>query len=145
MEFSSFDIVTPNFDNNLSVKIPDLQYDKTGTLRETFIDIKKVYLKNPYDDSPYSAYGYGDHALIDVKNNNINSGDNILILKDSFANVVTPYLSLGTSHIFEVDKRYFNGSIKDFIKKNDVNKVIILYYPGSLYYDFNSESQFDFE
>lgn len=141
----NFDIVTPNFDNNLTVKIPDLQYDKTGTLRETFIDIKKVNLKNPYDDSPYSAYGYGDHALIDIKNNNINSGDNILILKDSFANVVTPYLSLGTSHIFEVDKRYFNGSIKDFIKKNDVNKVIILYYPGSLYYDFNSESQFDFE
>lgn len=139
-----FDIITPNFDNSLTVKIADLQYEKTGTLKETFIDMKKVHLKNPYYDSPYSAYGYGDHALIDIKNNNIEDGDNILILKDSFANVVTPYLSLGVNHIFEIDQRYFNGSIKEFIEKNNIKKVIILYYPGSLYYEYNSVNQFAF-
>lgn len=137
-------IITPIYETNLTVEIPDLEYKKTGSLKDTLIDIKKVHLKNLYADSAYSVYSYADRPVKKVTNNLIEDNEKILILKDSFADVVMPYLSLGTQNIYEVDQRYFDGSIKSFIEKNGITKVIVMYYPGSLHDDVNNKLLFNY-
>ena len=123
-----FNLIIPKFENNLTVNIPDIDFNKTGTFMETLIDNELLDT-----DYLYTAYGHADRALIHTKNNMINSKDNVLLLKDSYGDVLLPYLALGLENIYEIDQRYFNGSIKSFIEKNNITKVILLYYPGSLH------------
>ena len=129
-----FDIIFPIFETNISIKVPNLDIDKTGDFRETLI--YEDYINEDYYNAPvYSTYEYGDKAVKIIKNNLVNDNERVLVLKDSFADVVTPYLSLGLNTVYEVDLRYFNGSIKNFIEKNDITKAVMLYYSGSLYDD----------
>ncbi len=66
--------------------------------------------------------------------NNIlaNNRTKLLIIKDSFADVVVPFLYSQFAHTDVVDLRYFSGSIRAFIKKNKPNIVIVLYHIGRL-------------
>lgn len=129
-----FDIIYPNFETNISIKVPNLEIDKTGSFRDTLLD--ENFISDDYYNAPvYSTYEYGDKAVKIIRNNMVKDNEKILILKDSFADVVTPYLSLGVNNIFEMDLRYFDGSVKAFIEKNNITKVIMLYYSGSLYDD----------
>lgn len=137
----NFDVIYPNFETNISIKIPSMEIDKTGSFREILID-ENFISKDYYNATVYSTYDYGDKAVKAIKNNFVKDNEKILILKDSFADVVTPYLSLVANNIYEVDLRYFNGSIKSFIEKNNITKVIMLYYSGSLY---NQKDLFEYK
>ena len=143
-KLEDFNIISPIFDTNLTIEIPSLDVNKTGTFREALINDSLIGSKDYYRNTTYLAYGYGNKALVHVKNNLIeNSTENILFLKDSFGIVVLPYLSLGVGNIYEIDQRSFDGSIKKKKKKNNITKVIMLYYPGSL--DTMEESLFTYE
>ena len=62
----------------------------------------------------------------------------LLILKNSFANVVSPFLALETENVSIIDLRYFNGSLKAYIKEYDPDLVMILYH-GNAVLDPNDE------
>ena len=123
-----FNILMPNFETNITVEVPSIEINKTGTTRETLIDNELLYNIDSYNNSMYDAYSYGNKDLIYTKNNLIKDDEKILLLRDSFSNVVLPYLSLGVENLYSIDQRTFDGSIKQFIEKNGITKVIILYY-----------------
>ncbi len=121
-------IITPKFDTNLTVEIPDKGLYKQGTLSETLIDYSKLNYRDIYKSNCYSTYGYGNKAIVKIHNNNIKDGKKLLIIKDSFTNVVYPYLSLGIEDCCIVDLRYFDGSIKTYISEYNPDTVIVMYY-----------------
>lgn len=127
----NFDIVLPNFKTSITVTVPEKGIEnKTGDVWETLFDKEELKKKDYYDSSEYSAYGYGNWSLVHAKNNNVKDGEKVLILADSFSGVLTPYLSLGVEEIYKLDLRKFNGSVKSFIEKNNITKVMMLYFPG---------------
>ncbi|MDR2393356.1 MAG: hypothetical protein LBD93_04285 [Treponema sp.] len=65
------------------------------------------------------------------------------MIKDSFANVVSPFLSMGVGDLHILDLRYFNGSIRTYIEKNRPAMVIVMYHPSVLSYT-KHEKMFDF-
>jgi hypothetical protein len=55
----------------------------------------------------------------DVKN-----GRKILQIKDSYGNAFAPFLPSLYEEVFIVDYRYFNGNIKELVKKYGITDVV---------------------
>lgn len=125
-------IVTPKFSTYLTVEILDKGVNQKGTFKETLMDFDLLdYFLDAKDDYAtyhYTIYGYGDRPLIEIHNNIVNDGKKILIIKDSFADVVIPYLSLGVEYCSAVDLRHFSGSLDSYIDEYKPDTVIVLFY-----------------
>lgn len=91
-----------------------------------------INTNNLYDESflnktdKYSYFFGGDKALTEIETS-IKNDKSILIIKDSFANSLIPFLLNHYENIFVIDTRYFNMSINDYIKENDVDELLFLY------------------
>ena len=120
----------PKYDTNLTVSIPSIGIkNNTGNFEETLIDNEKLEKIDYYNKITYDAYAYSNKSCMEIKNNLVNDNEKILVIKDSFANVVVPYLSQGIQNLYEIDLRFFTGSIKKYIDSNQITKVIIIYNP----------------
>jgi hypothetical protein len=74
----------------------------------------------------YSVYLGGNPSVTVVKNPDAKGGK-LLLLKDSFANSMIPYLSQNFSEIHIIDLRYYNLDIYDYIKRNGIEKAAAVY------------------
>ncbi|MCI1966266.1 MAG: DHHW family protein [Oscillospiraceae bacterium] len=74
----------------------------------------------------YSAYLGGNPSVTVVKNPDAKGGK-LLLLKDSFANSMIPYLSQNFSEIHMIDLRYYNLDIYKYIKQNGIKKAAAVY------------------
>lgn len=134
----NFTLITPKFDTKLNIKIPQKSIDTTGTFDETLLDWSQLKYANYYKINQYATYAYGDCQLIEVENKYVNNNKKILILKNSFANVVSPFLALETENVSIIDLRLFNGSLKSYIQEYKPDLVMILYH-GNAVLDPNDE------
>jgi hypothetical protein len=55
------------------------------------------------------------------------SAPSLLIIRDSYADSLAPFLTANYSNIYLVDLRYFRQSVSDFVKEHDIDSVLILY------------------
>ncbi len=81
-----------------------------------FFIIKKQYI-----------YLFGKPAETVITNNTITDGKKILILRDSFAQVVAPFLALGTHEVDLICDQKFSGSICSYIRENKPDVILIIY------------------
>ncbi|KEH98855.1 hypothetical protein Z962_10020 [Clostridium botulinum C/D str. BKT12695] len=51
----------------------------------------------------------------------------LLIIKDSYAHSLVPFLTNHYDEIHMVDLRYFNDNIDEYIKNNDIKNILIMY------------------
>ena len=84
----------------------------------------------------YALFLDNNHPLITITNNDINS-DNILIIKDSYANSIVPFLVNHYHKIHIIDPRYYKKSITKYIEENNIENVLIMYNVGTLATDTN--------
>lgn len=61
---------------------------------------------------------------IETSNKN---GRRLLIVKDSFANALVPFLIGDCESIHLIDLRYYRGSLEDYISQREINEFLILY------------------
>lgn len=83
----------------------------------------KEYLNN---NNKYSAM-LGEEAPIVTITTDEPSGKNILVIKDSYANSLVPYLTQHYSEITMVDLRYLDYSLETFVDINYYDQVLFLY------------------
>lgn len=123
----NFTLITPKFETKLHVNLKDLNLNKIGSYEETLVDWSKVDKVDYYNISPYAAYAYGDKALIEIENKMIHNNKKILFIKDSFGEVVSPFLALENEFLSIIDLRFFNGSLKTYINSYKPDVVIVMY------------------
>lgn len=75
----------------------------------------------------YSYFLDNNHAIIEIENNQLKKGMHLLIIKDSYANSVIPFLASHYQKITVIDPRYYNGSIKEYIKEQAIDEVLFIY------------------
>jgi hypothetical protein len=121
-----FTFIYPKFDTDFSLKIPDKNIDTRGNF-DIFIERAMLDTRNYYLLDAYGSYLYGNRPVISIRNNKLSDGRKVLLIKDSFANVVAPFLIMGMENLDMVDLRIFDGSIKTYIEKNRPDTVIVLY------------------
>lgn len=93
-------------------------------------DVSKLDTKNPYE-----VFTGGNHSQIKIRTN-VDTDKKLLVVKDSFANAMIPFLVYNFSEITVVDLRYYSGSMKDIISNNEFTDALIL---GNIN-TFNSDS-----
>ncbi len=75
----------------------------------------------------YSVYLGGNRGVDVVKNTDVTNGRKLLILKDSYANSMIPYLITNFSEIHLIDLRYYNFNVYDYIKEQGITDAAAIY------------------
>ena len=126
-----FELITPRFDTDFSEKIPYAGIEREGSFSETLLH-KEHLIKNLHHSEVYETYSGGNTRLQIFHNNQISDGKKILIIRTSYASVVTPFLALQAEELHIVDNReadYLSGPIVDvpeYIKEIKPDYVIVL-------------------
>lgn len=73
----------------------------------------------------YVAFLNGNHSLVKIKTGN--EGGNLLIIKDSFAHCLAPFLAENYANIIMVDLRYYKKPISALFDENNISQVLFVY------------------
>lgn len=126
----NMDLLIPKFETSYSLEISTLDGIPTqGSFEEIMIDYN-VLRKSKYYVNAYGAFLYLKPTLLQLENQMgwvPNPGKRILILRESFAATVIPYLSMEYEYIDAITPEKFDGSIRTYIKENEPDVVIMLY------------------
>lgn len=135
-----YSVVNKKFYGTLYSKVLDnsLEYDyiekiKDDTKYKVYFDDNKEESDTLYYDEyldkkdKYSYFLDNNHSLIKIENLDSKNDDNILIIKDSYANAFIPLIGPHYKNIHVIDPRYYTLSISDYIKENKIEKVLFVY------------------
>ncbi|MGN1319397.1 MAG: DHHW family protein [Lachnospirales bacterium] len=76
----------------------------------------------------YSYFLNNINSFIEITNNDINTNDELVIAKDSYANSMIPFLVNHYKKIYVFDPRSYKGSISEFANSNgNIKDILILY------------------
>ena len=108
-------------------KIPDdlkVEYileDKITTTN-TLYDYSYLETKDKY-----SIFLSDNHPLIKITNNLNKSDKKLLVIKDSYANSLIPFLTYNYKEIHVIDPRYYKDSITNYISENKITDSLFVY------------------
>ena len=74
----------------------------------------------------YCVFLEGDNSYSIIKNRAISDGSSCIIVKESFANALIPFLADHYQRIYVVDYRYWDGNIVELAKEKSVDDVIFI-------------------
>ena len=75
----------------------------------------------------YTAFFGGNYGLSRIVNEKAQSEKKLLILKDSYANILVPFLIEDYREIVMVDLRQFRGSVSTLVEQEAVDRVLGIY------------------
>lgn len=73
---------------------------------------------------PYSSLMHGNHGFISITTN-ANNGKKLLVIKDSHAHQLIPFLTQSFSQIDVIDYRYNESILSDWISSNDYDSFLL--------------------
>lgn len=131
-EEKEFDFLGSYFSKSKSIFInPDiisyydfrnLEISIDGVKKDSLID--KDYFKGR---DKYDAFLSSNNKLTKIINKDIKTNEKLLVIKDSYGNSLVPFLTQSFKEVHVVDLRYFNESIKTYIKENNIGECLIIY------------------
>lgn len=144
VEPEDISLLYPIYENQLRFRIPSIGIDLTGDFSVTY-NREALEGEDLYEQDPYHAYSYGDRALIRYENLSeaVREEKKVLLLHDSFSDVVQSFLALGLKHFESMDLRYFNGSLESYIRENQPDLVIVMYNAGEISGSIDWDSHMD--
>lgn len=132
----SMDLFHPLYETDFVKYVADYGLTITGTFDEVMYALWEL--------PAYNTWNHGIKAVKTYRNRMIDGKQpKILLLTDSYSDVISPFLSCAYADIDEIDLRIFNGSLQKYIEETEPDLVVSIYSA----YDFNSrgaESLFDF-
>lgn len=96
-----------------------------GNETDSIYDLDKLSTKDKY-----GVYFGGNFGRIDIKTDNSDrplTSRTLLVIKDSFANSLIPFLMEDYSHIIMLDFRYYNKPVSELMKEIQPEETLILY------------------
>ena len=88
------------------------------------------------NDDKYPVYLDGNHSFVRIKNKDAKGGK-LLIIKDSYAHCLAPFLSLNYSEIIMVDLRYYKKEVSALAESENADAILVLYSLQNLSEDTN--------
>ncbi|MCL2664819.1 MAG: DHHW family protein, partial [Defluviitaleaceae bacterium] len=85
------------------------------------------YLPDDPNNLSYRIFMGGDYAKLDFTSSNKN-GNTVVVLKDSFANALIPWLAPSYERIIVIDPRQFDGSVIKLLSDFDRADLVFVDY-----------------
>jgi hypothetical protein len=92
-----------------------------GKPQEGLYDFDKATLRDKY-----AMFLWGNNGVTVIENDEAPTRT-LLVIKDSFANSMLPFLTNSYSCIVAIDPRHFVGNTGEIIDKYSIDQVLILY------------------
>ena len=118
-------------DNSLDYDYIEKINDKTNY--SVYFEDELRYSNSLYNDKylnekdKYSYFLDNNHSLITIENLDYEGEEDLLIIKDSYANTFIPLIASNYKYIYVIDPRYYNLSITDYINEKQIKNVLFLY------------------
>lgn len=125
----------PVFETDFTYSVPIYEIERTGPFEESLLFPERLEEKDYFDSNPYTLYAGGDYPLARIYNHTDEDGPRILLLRDSYACAMTPFLALGCSELITVDLRYFHENLLTYVDWLKPDLVLVLYTTGSVAQD----------
>lgn len=113
-------------DEQIDVYYPDLELHDNNVYAEDNLLVK----------DKYTYYLNGNHSQVKITTNH-QEKEKLLIIRDSYANIFTPYLLEDFSEITLLDLRYYKSPISEFIRENEIDRVLFFYSGKNFMSDVN--------
>ncbi|MBS7297871.1 MAG: hypothetical protein KIG65_02180 [Eubacteriales bacterium] len=141
-----FEVITPKFETSLTEKQPYKNSVREGDFTETVLYMNNMEVKDHYSLNPYVTYSGGDFREQIIINHKNPDGKKIVIIRDSYACALVPFLSLVMGETYVVDIRENSGYVGDKLKMSEyIQKIkpdyVIVFYSGLS----DSKDLFEFE
>ena len=121
----SVEIYAPKSDKvNYYVTYPDSQEKRSSIFKPEMLKTK----------DKYTVFFGGNHPLVEI-NTTADTGRNLLVLKDSYANSFMQFMTPYYDRIIMVDPRYYYDNINMVISNYDINEILYLYSADTLFSD----------
>lgn len=116
------------------VTVTSHTYDAKGNPIE---EPRSLYVKSFLDvKDKYSMFLGGNQSLCVVKTAHADA-PKLLIVRDSYADSLVPFLTPHFSEIHLVDPRYYKLSVADYIQENNIDQALVLYSVSNFVNDKN--------
>ncbi len=128
-----YELLKPKFDTAFTLTIPTTKVTQTGPFETSLLFPYYLKTKDLYVMNPYMVNLDGDHDLIRIINHKSTNTRKILIVKDSFADVMIPFMANEFSEVIVVDLRKLSGQkLTDIITAEKPQMVIVAYYAAQM-------------
>lgn len=98
-------------------------YTDTGVVTDTLYNREYLGKKDKY-----SMFLDNIHPLVELESSNGDANRALVLIKDSYANSMVPFLTNNFARIYVFDTRHYNKGISSFLKEHpEVTDVLILY------------------
>ncbi len=94
---------------------------------ETISSSSLFFTDNLNDDDKYPVYLDGNHPYTLIKNNASKNDKKLLVIKDSFAHSLVPFLAEHYEEIIMIDMRYYKQNVSQLISENDFDQLLYIY------------------
>ena len=101
------------------------------------ISLGKLYAEDMLDTKDKYRFFLGGNTPCAVIRTSQADCPSLLIIRDSFADSLVPFLLRDHAQIHLLDLRYYRDSVQDYITKNDIDRVLILYSTSDFFSDNN--------
>ena len=131
-EPKDFELINPLYETSFQRICPEWK-NVSGSFKEVIFCEKHIDKKDYYNLNPYDLYLNGNKSYLRLINNSEYAyNKKVLLIRDSFSCVVSPFLALCLKDLTMIDPRLFKGSIHTLIKIEKFDLVIIIYNTNSL-------------
>ena len=118
------DTITTSVPND-GITVVSHTYDNSGNPVE---EQRALYVESFLSvKDKYSMFLGGNQSLGVVTNTNNPDGPKLLIIRDSYADSLVPFLTAHYSEIHLIDPRYYHLSVKDYVEQNGIDQALVLY------------------
>lgn len=147
LESMTAQTVTEEFAGTLYSRVNDYNHKKdtitiytnpADELTVTYVDTGEVTnslynLDYVTEKDKYSLFLNNIHPLIEIENLAADSQDELMLIKDSYANSMVPFLAHHYRKIYVFDTRYYRDGPSSFLEEhNDITDILLLYNMNTL-------------
>ena len=140
-----FELIKPIAETHFHLTIPKRNLDTTGSF-SILLDEKRYetgFWGRRYGPSFYYSYLFGNDPIQIIQNEDHDKGK-ILIVKDSFAQAVNPFLAMTAGTLVSWDLRHNEKSLQEYIEENDFDVVVVMYCESMINRNRETRFMFDF-
>lgn len=122
----------PTYSTDFTYSVPIYEIERTGAFDKSLLFPERVEERDYFGGNPYTLYAGGDYPLARIYNHMEPDGKRVMLLRDSYACAITPFLALDCGELITVDLRYFSDDLLTYVDWLKPDMVVVMYTAGSV-------------